>query len=328
MSEQGRHLTRESFIEYLNADYPVDLPIDGEPRVLIFVDTDNRRIGLRVSAGAGEKARPTGLEHVKILAVHHQGQRMIEVEIDEPRLFVDAYPILRGVADRIQLDRMSVARALSETLRRLGHLIKAEQSLTREVETGLIGELTLLAGLVTVMPPELALTAWRGGSEEHDFGLPSVDVEVKTTTSESRSHRISSATQLQATGERALWLLSMQLTAAGTDGTTVAALIERVRALFTTPLLRDEFDSRVQAAGWAERYANSSLQRWRFRSEPAIYHVAGNFPRLTAEQLAFAGTDLNVITDIRYRIDLSGRTGDEAPEPLRAAVQAGRQELP
>ncbi|MCM4084231.1 PD-(D/E)XK motif protein [Paractinoplanes hotanensis] len=328
MSTEGRHLTRESFIEYLNLGYPVDHPIHGEPRVLIFVDPGNRRIGLRVPTLTDEKPGPTGLEHVKVSAVHHHGQRMIEVEIDEPRLFVDAYPILRGVADRVQLDHMPVARALGETLRRLGHLIRAEQTLTREVETGLIGELALLAGLVSVMPPELALRAWRGGTEEHDFGLPSVDVEVKTTTSESRNHRISSVTQLQPTGERSLWLLSLQLTAAGTDGTTVAALIGRVRDLFGTPLLRDDFDSRVQAAGWSYRYAEGPLQQWRFRTEPATYHVSGDFPRLTAEQLALTGTDLNVISDIRYRIELSSRTGDEAPEPLRAAVRAGRQELP
>ncbi|RZU51205.1 putative PD-(D/E)XK family protein DUF4420 [Krasilnikovia cinnamomea] len=327
MTGHERHLSNDSFAGYLATGLLLEHPIEGDPRVVLFFDPDNRRIGLRAPARSNETPGNTGLEHLSMSVVHHDGHRMIEIAVDEPRLFADAYPVLCGIADRTQLDHMPVSRALHETLRHLGHLIKAEQTLTREVETGLLGELSLLAGLVATTTPEAALQAWRGGTEEHDFGLPHLDVEVKTTTSENRCHRISSLTQLQPTTHRPLWLLSLQLTKAGSGGITVAEMVTRVRGLLTTVPLRDEFDVRLQAAGWRHRYADDTLQHWRLRSDPALFQVTAGFPRLTAAMLTAAGADLNSVSDVRYRIDLTGRSPDQPPGPLHDAVDAGRQEL-
>jgi hypothetical protein len=327
MNGQDRHLSGDSFNAYLSTGVPLEHPIDGTPRLVLFLDPDTRRIGLRGPARSNEAPAATGLENLTIAVAHHQGNRLIEIAVEEPRLFADAYPVLCGVADRTQLDGMSISRALQETLRSLGHLIRAEQALTREVETGLLGELGLLAGLATETTPQSALQAWRGGTEEHDFGLAELDVEVKTTTSESRRHRISSVTQLQPTGERPLWLLSLQVTPAGAAGTTLAELIQRVRALFPTALLRDDFDTQLQAAGWRHRYADTPLQRWRLRTGPALFRVTTDFPRLSPAMLTAAGVDLDAVTDIRYSLNLDGRTPDPAPEALQDVVATGRQEL-
>jgi hypothetical protein len=327
MTGQDRHLSRDSFIAYLATGLFLEHPIEGTPRVTLFFDPENRRIGLRAPARSNEAPAGTGLEHLVMQVVHRDGHRMIEIAVDSPRLFPDAYPILCGVADRTQLDNMPASQALAETLRRLGHLIRSEQTLTREVETGLIGELSLVAGLVATTTPEGALQAWRGGTEEHDFGLPHLDVEVKTTTSETRIHRISSLTQLEPTGDRPLWLLSLQLTKAGSGGTNVAELVRRVRALLPTSTLRDGFDDRAQAAGWRHRYADDTLQCWRLRTEPALFHITADFPRLTPAMLTRGGVDLDTVTDVRYRINLAGRPSGHAPGPLHDAVNAGRQEL-
>ncbi|MBW6440022.1 PD-(D/E)XK motif protein [Actinoplanes hulinensis] len=327
MTGHDRHLSGDSFAAYLATGIPMEHPIDGVPRLVLFFDPDNRRIGLRGPARPNETPVHTGLEHINMAVVHQSGHRMIEVAVEEPRLFVDAYPVLCGVADRTQLDNMTISRAFSETLRRLGHLIRAEQTLTQEVEAGLIGELCLLAGLCVTSTPEAALQAWRGGTEEHDFGLASLDVEVKTTMSETRRHRISSITQLQPTGDRPLWLLSLQLTDAGTGGSTVAEFVQRVRQMFPTAAQRDEFDLRTQAAGWRHRYADTPLHRWRLRTDPALHLVTAAFPRITPSQLLAAGVNLDAISDLRYRIDLTGRSADRAPAHLDNAVNAGRQEL-
>ncbi|MEV6487098.1 PD-(D/E)XK motif protein [Actinoplanes sp. NPDC051633] len=328
MTANERHLSGDSFASFLNLGVPVDHPLDGTPRLILFIDPDNGRIGLRGPLRAKDAPAATGLEHLSIQIVHLGGERMVEIAVDNPALFADAYPVLCGVADRAQLDGMSLSEALRETLRRLGHLIRAEEKLTREVETGLLGELVLLIGLATTERPEVALRCWRSGGEEHDFGLRQLDVEVKTTTSESRIHHISSLTQLQQTGDQPLWLLSLQVTTAGAGGTTLAELIQRVRALLPTPALRDDFDECAHAAGWRHRYADAPMQRWRLRTEPSLFAVTAGFPRLTPALLSAAGIDLGVVKDIRYRLDLSSRPFDQAPEALRAAVAAGKQELP
>ncbi|MEU9824131.1 PD-(D/E)XK motif protein [Micromonospora chersina] len=327
MTGPDRHLSGDSFGAYVATGVPMEHPVDGTPRIILFTDPANHRIGLRGPARNNETPPPTGLEHLTMKAVHHGADRLIEIAVHQPRLFTDAYPVLCGVADRAQLDGMPLSAALAETLRRLGHLIRSEDSLTREVETGLIGELCLFAGLAGTTSPELAVKAWRGGTEEHDFGLPDVDVEVKTTTSENRIHRISSTTQLQPTGDRPLWLLSIMITKAGSGGTTVAGLIDRVRQTIPAGALRDNFDACTRRAGWRHRYADGALQRWRLRTAPALFEVSGMFPRLTDDLLKAAGIDLQHVTDIRYRLDLTGRPADTATDPLLAAVTAGRQEL-
>jgi hypothetical protein len=322
-----RHLSADSFAEYLALGVPIEHPIEGTPRVVLFIDPDNRRIGLRGTARSNETSARTRLEHLGMRFVHHDGERMIEVTVEHPSLFADAYPVLCGIADRAQLEGMPLSSALLETLRRLGHLIRAEDALAREVEIGLLGELSLLTGLAATATPEVALQAWRGGTEEHDFGLHQVDVEVKTTTAEDRVHRISSLTQLQPTGDRPLWLLSIQVTPAGDGGITAAELVRRARVMMPTAALRDDFDTRAHAAGWRHRYADAPLQRWRLRTDPALFAVTAYFPRLTRTQLRDAGVDLDVISDVRYRVNLSARHPDRAPECLHDAVTAGRLEL-
>ncbi|MFV2083414.1 PD-(D/E)XK motif protein [Micromonospora sp. LOL_021] len=327
MTDVQRHLSGDSFAKYIATGLRLDHPIQGKPRVILFFDPERHRIGLRAPAHRNEEGLSTGLEHLRMSIVHYSGRRMVEVAVTEPQLFLDAYPVLCGIADRSQLDGMTVSQAMQVTLRRLGHLIRSEQTLTREVETGLLGELALLAGLANTMSPDAAISAWRRGTEEHDFGLSEFDVEVKSTTSESRTHRVSSLTQLQPTANRPLWLLSLQITEAGTAGVTVAQLIAKVRSSFTTLANREDFDLRVRTAGWRHRYEHGSLQRWRLRNEPATFQVAGDFPRLTPALLATAGADLQAITNVSYRVDLTGRSRDQAPSLLDCAVKAGELEL-
>ncbi|MFV2112932.1 PD-(D/E)XK motif protein [Micromonospora sp. LOL_025] len=261
--------------------------------------------------------------------MHHDGQRMIEVAVTDPRLFVDAYPLLCAVADRVQLDQQTLTAALVETLRRLGHLLKTEDVLSQEKETGLIGELLLFAGLVHAAGPDNALASWRGGqAEEHDFGLPDHDVEVKTTVSERRAHWISSLTQMVETGGRELWLVSLQITAAGSAGRTLPNLITSVRGKLSSTAHRATFDDLLRGSGWRDRYSATCQRRWRLRTPAEAFQVTETFPRLTPSLLADAGVDGTHVTDVRYRLDLTGRSGDPTPQILTDALTRGQRELP
>ena len=153
---------------------------------MLFIDPHTSASGC-ADRQPPDEVPPTGLEHLTAHTVHHDGQRMIEIAVTDPRLFVDAYPLLCAVADRVQLDQQTLTAALAETLRRLGHLLQTENVLSQEKEIGLVGELLFLAGIAHVVGPDAALTAWRGRqAEEHDFGLDE-------TTSRSRPRRRSGA---------------------------------------------------------------------------------------------------------------------------------------
>ncbi|MGW4498606.1 PD-(D/E)XK motif protein [Micromonospora sp. NPDC004336] len=323
-----RHLSSDSFAAYLRSPVPIDHPVPGSPRIVLFVDPHTHRVGLR-GPRAPREAPPAGLENLSVRAVHHDGQGMIEIAVTDPRLFVDAYPLLCAVADRVQLDQQTLTAALTETLRRLGHLLQTEDVLSQETETGLVGELLVFAGLAHTLGPDTALASWRGGhAEEHDFGLPDHDVEVKTTVSERRAHWISSLTQLVETGGRPLWLVSLQITAAGSGGRALPDLIAGVRALLPSTAQRTGFDDRLRSSGWRDRYVATCQHRWRLRTPPQAFRVTESFPRLTPKVLVDAGVDGTHVTDVRYRLDLTGRTGNGTPQVITDVLTSGQMELP
>lgn len=325
----GRHLSIEDFARYVHTAVPIEHPIPGTPRVLLFTDPQRARIGLRGPAVLNEASPAGGLENLTVRAVHHDGQRMIEIAVTDPTIFTDAYPLLCAVADRVQLDGQPLTRALAETVRRLGHLLRREDRPPIEVEIGLLGELSLLAGLARTTGTTAALQAWRTGpAEEHDFGLPGLDVEVKTTTSERRTHWISSLTQLVPTDQRPLWLVSVQVTRADADGTALGELVQRMRDLFAAAGDPDPFDTRLRSAGWLDSYTAQTPQRWRLRTPPIGFAVADGFPRLTPDLLTAAGIDLTHVPDVRYRLDLTGRRPEVCPDDLAQALVVGQQELP
>jgi hypothetical protein len=327
MTDPSRHLSPEGFASYLRSAAPIEHLIPGEPPLALFVDPQRMRIGLRGPARANEVPAPSRRERVAIQLLHHKGQRMVEIAISDARLFEDAYPILCSVADRVQIDKLSLSDALTRTLRHLGHLLEPEGGLPQDLEISLLGELAILIGAIRAYSPAAGVQAWRGWDrEEHDFDLMGCDVEVKTTTSESRHHRISSLTQLVATGDRPLWLISVQVTRAG-SGTTIAELIGRVRDLLTDEDARVRFEDQLNAAGWRDRYQQSVVDAWRLRSPITAYQVASSFPRLTPDLLAGTGVRADLIDDVTYRVNLTNRPPDPPPSALAAVIANGEKEL-
>ncbi|PPK71178.1 putative PD-(D/E)XK family protein DUF4420 [Actinokineospora auranticolor] len=225
-----------------------------------------------------------------------------------PALFQAAYPLLCSIADRVQLDGIRPADALALTLREFAALLRREDAFPREREIGLFGELLSLAGLVCTEGVAAALAAWRGpGREEHDFGLPGHDLEVKTTSGERRTHWVESLTQLVPTRDRPLWLVSHQLTQAGVGtGARLPELIGRVRGLVGAGASRDDLESGLVAWGWDDDLTDRCETGWTRRTSSAVYSVDECFPRLTPDSLASAGVALDRLAEVRYRVDLTG----------------------
>ncbi|MET7862394.1 PD-(D/E)XK motif protein [Micromonospora taraxaci] len=302
-----RHVSVESFDRYLASEVPVVLPIHGTPAVSVFVRPAKPELGLRIEVGPDTQAPVTGLNNIVARVADHEGQHHLEVVVVAATLFRDAYPVLCSMADRIQIAGMEPARALRETLGQLASLLREPESISQEREIGLFGELLTLGGLAARVGGSAAVGAWRGPQgEEHDFGLPAVDVEVKTTISERRAHWIDSLTQLQPTTVRPLWLVSHQLTAAGAGfGKTLPELIGEVGSTLHSTT-RDDFDAKLSAAGWSPAYAQRLTSRWERRTASAAFEVDEQFPRLVPDALQRAGVSIARLMQVRYRVDLDG----------------------
>lgn len=318
--QQGRHLSLDSFRHYLDQGVPLAHPIAGTPKMLLFIDPDGPAVGVRVLAAPGELAKPTSLERVVTRTVHRPEGRALEVVVHSRPLFVDAYPFLCGVVDRVQLQGMTVDQAVSDTARVLGHLLRTEDGLTHEREIGLLGELLVIDRLLIHIEAGPLLAAWRGFEpEEHDFGFADIDVEVKTTSTEARTHWISSLTQLVPTGDRPLWLLSFQVTPGGASGVALGELVDRIRERLSPAHHGDLFMKRLREAGWRDTYASTNQRRWRLRTPPAAYAVGDGFPRLTPTLIERESLSQQDIPEVRYRINLIDRPGELPPAVLRPA---------
>jgi hypothetical protein len=326
-TQQGeRHLSAESFERCLRSQDPVEHRIRGEPPVTLFIDPDRREVGLRVPATASDGPVETGRENVRVVATHRSDRRFLELVVDDPALFTGAYPILCAVADRVQLDHLDLPSALAATVRLLDQLLKRDASLTAEREIGLLGELLVVRNLCGHLSIQDALAAWRSSEvEEHDFSVYGVDIEVKTTSAERRSHWITSLTQLVPTGTRPLWLISNQLTRAGVgNGRSLAGLVGGIRNLIGVGQYRAGFEQRLAAAGWDDAYERTVRDRWLLRAPSVAFPVADDFPRLTPSLLSEAGLTLIRISELRYRIDLTGFAAPAtAPDIIAAMLPIG-----
>ncbi|MDR6595798.1 PD-(D/E)XK motif protein [Saccharothrix longispora] len=317
-----RHVSIANFDRVLDSGVPVTLSVTGTPATFVFIEPRAPEIGLRIEVSGHGDAPDINLHNISARIALRDGKRFFEVVVTVRELFHDAYPLLCSVADHVQLGGMTPARALQVTLDRMSSLLQTPDSLSREREIGLFGELLVLGGLIDRLDAAKAIEAWRGSlAEEHDFGLPDLDVEVKTTTSESRTHWIESLTQLVPKVSHPLWLVSHQLTSAGTGpGASLPDLVDTIHARLGSDVHRDHFESALSHTGWREEHRKRLTTRWTRRSTSLGYHVTGSFPRLTPDDLRGRGVVIDRIPTIRYRIDLDGYTDrHDLPEIIRNA---------
>ena len=178
-----------------------------------------------------------------------------------------------------------------------------------------MGELMVVESLLDRAGADDVLNWWVGPqSEQHDFALPAVDLEVKTTLSERRRHVISGTEQLRPNPARPLWLVSIQLTRTGSGaGRSLAGIVTDLKE-------RLHGDSRFHAAlgglGWADEDAELYDQRYLPRDAPLAYVVDETFPAVTEERLRAVVPHADLISDLTYRVDLTDRTPGDPGLPL------------
>ncbi|WBQ07813.1 PD-(D/E)XK motif protein [Kribbella sp. CA-293567] len=283
------------------------LDIDGAPRARIKISPGSNRLSLLVQMveeepGPDLRMRANlgyGLSFESDAAWH-----CLDVAVD--RNVSEVYPVLCAIADKVQLDGTSFAGAVESVLSGLSDILAGRKGLSLEEQIGLFGELVVLLSLAKHLGVSDAVTAWTGPKgEEHDFGLPETDLEVKTTMTEHRRHWISGLTQLTPTGDRSLHLLSLQITSAGLGGgVSLAELVETIRSLPDMPAGR--IDELLDRAGWRDWYGGLYDDRWQLRTPAETYVVNDEFPALTASRIGAVMPDIGRLVELRYRIDLDG----------------------
>jgi hypothetical protein len=317
MGVRGRHLALPFLLDHIESGIPTVYSFPGEPTTDLLIEGDVPRLTLRANYGGGLSLPANVLKNVQVRQADSQGIRRISVAVEGRELIIDGHAMLCVMADRIQLEGLDPMRAVAETLQQWREVLAARKRASTEQEVGLVGELLVLEALQTITGAS-ALETWRGASnEEHDFGLKHMDVEVKTTSTERRTHWISSPTQLQRTQDRPLTLVSIQITRGGKSGRTLPAIIGDLRK----SLDLESFNKKLSRVAWDDDLSDLYPERWIVRTAPAAFAVDEEFPAITPAILAETVTDAGLVTDLRYRLDLTDRKADPMTDAdLRAAL--------
>lgn len=306
-----RKLNQEVLREYFDNPYIYTHHLGDANEFSITVDSLDRTILLEApDDGSG---RDSGL--LKNISVDKgEDDRTLRLTVEVGDLPEVAYSLAFSVFKNLEAGA-TFSESLDSAVEAFKDTIAKKRRLSDEQIAGLCGELLLLEYLMERFGIEAAMEMWIGPeAEEHDFGLLAFDIEVKTTLSEKRIHVISSANQLKPRENAILWLLSIQLTRVGVGrGFTLDELC--MRLIDKAGALHRALKVGLSNAGWSTEDYGLYQTRFDLRSKPRAYHVTEQFPAITTERLARIVPRHNLLSDVRYRVDVSaleyGSPGDE-----------------
>ena len=299
-------LTKETFEKYLIDSRVKALPVEGLSKAKILIDPLNGKVSLQLIA---DKVPDLALsermswESITVLNDGHFGELVVWAQ---EQMF-EAYLLIADIAaEFVSLGSLQLALVVATS--RFTELLELGKALSFEKQLGLAGELLVIQELLAKGVDD-PLASWLGpGRSEHDFKFQDFDLEIKTTSSEGRNHKIANIFQLVPSSGRKLFLVSIQLTTAGENsGFTLSDL---VRGLAKTAEIRESvFSEKLTAAGWRADHSHLYSARFELRSEPAVFEVNHEFPRLTPEDLGLNADSSPRVSDVSYRLNLDGLSG-------------------
>ncbi|WNE97914.1 PD-(D/E)XK motif protein [Streptomyces luomodiensis] len=306
---------------FLHAGQGTTIPLAGSalPRV-DYVVTDDRDIALHLELTSRQRLPRSPHPLILVEEIAYEGMRMARLRTTRRELLREFHDLLCAVADRVVDRGRTPDQAFRETVHAWRALLDRPRVTSLEKRIGLMGELVMLAAIAASHGWQTAAKSWRGSyGEEHDFGLPSYDIEVKTTSAEERRHTIHGLSQLTPSADRPLWLVSLQLTRGGAHGRTFTQCVSSVRdqlAEHTTGGAVDMLEQRLAAISQPDG-ANAPPvddERWSLRSTPLVLMVDEHLPRLDQSLLRLlpAGSAAR-ISRVDYNIDVTGLPASPGP---------------
>lgn len=299
---------------YFRLGHPATFVLLDQPVATMTIDPIREEIRLETPA-LGSSPEVTAMERLSVKTVQRHDDTWFELRVDAADARYEAYAFVVSVVDHMRVGS-SVLHAVSEATSSMKDLMRARRSLTDEKVAGLIGELLVFNHVLDELGEDAAIASWLGPlAEEHDFGLPDFDAEVKTTRGEGRVHLIGSEYQLQPSPERPLYLVSVQITRAGAaeEGFSLPDLVISTRERLTS---HRAFDPALERVGWRDVDADLYGTRYQLRSQPRGYLVDEDFPAVTSRLLDSVVPQRALVTSIAYRVDVSKLPFDGLPAPL------------
>jgi len=293
--------------------------VNDSPEVDIIIDGPGQKISV-LTPRKGMVLDSASLRRVTTGVDVRNGQEWARFTLDARGMYAEAYGLVISVVQAMR-GGATFAAATSAAMTNMKALLAAKPRISEEKQIGLVGELLLFRSLLDTFDEYTVIDWWLGPlAEEHDYAFPAFDAEVKTTLGESRTHVIHGAGQLEPSPGRSLWLVSVQVTRAGgnPDGVGLPGLIHEIRERLTGT--RDRFVSRLSSEGWDDDDAAMYPTAYVLRTTPAAYLVDDDFPAVTRQRLRSVVPHSDLVSDVTYRVNVSGRTAGSPGQPLDTFV--------
>lgn len=319
MTTPTDQLSPETLEKYFRSGTVTTHYVNDSPEVLITIDGPGQKISV-LTPHNGMVLDTAALRRVTTGVDVRNGVEWTRLTLDARGMYAEAYGLVISVVQAMR-GGATFAAASSAAMTNMKTLLAAKPRISEEKQIGLVGELLLFRALLDHWDEYTVIDWWLGPlAEEHDYAFPAFDAEVKTTIGESRIHVIHGAGQLESRPGRPLWLVSIQITRAGGDpkGIGLPGVIHEIRERLTST--RDRFVSQLAAEGWDDDDAAMYPTAYVLRTMPAAYLVDDDFPAVTPERLRSSVPHSDLVSDVTYRVDVSGRVAGSPGEPLDTFV--------
>ncbi|NRD48802.1 PD-(D/E)XK motif protein [Corallococcus exiguus] len=308
-----RHLTWENFRDtFIGPGVPAIHPVCYRDRadIQIFVDGGARRVGMYIPLSTKRPQIHSPLAAIGIRTLVIAGREMLELSTQQSGLYQQFYALMVDVADRVQAGGLEPSLAVGEALSDWKELLREVPLLSIEAQTGLFGELWVLERLRRHHGPA-AVDGWVGPTgEPHDFRVGDYEFEVKTTRMLEQIHVISGLNQLVPSSGRRLYVVSIKIAPAGHGaGESLPECVLRLKHSLGVDAARlGQFIHALSVVGYKDADASRYPGRMILRAPIVLIPVDEACPRLTPDSLrcGMAPRFADRISDVRYRLDLSG----------------------
>lgn len=276
---------------------------------LLEIDGKRKSVTIRWPlAPSGTLTGLTGFKNLVFRVIGEVGSedRQVELTLDATSHPEATLAFASAVVTQLMGDS-DFEKSIRSSIKAMRAFLQELDVLSIERALGLMGELLFLKSVIAKHGLRSGLESWMGPPKgEHDFSLPDAEFEIKTTRSERRVHRISSATQMEPSLERTLYLVSIQLTEAGpgVGGFTLPGLISSVRDEIGEG--SNNFEQYLYEAGWRDWFEDLFTQKYQFRDRPQAYLVDEAFPAITKDLILDVVSHGELVESVAYKVDVGG----------------------
>lgn len=301
---------------YLDNAAPAVIRILDEPRTEIVTQPARGQVSLRVYTNEAPVVVlvPQAIEAQYLSS---KGQRFFEVSTSVQQLHHPFFSLMLAIRDRLSSGPTTAAGALAHALGEYRQLLATGKTLSPERILGLFGELWTLRELIAGNGPA-SVKSWLGPRPLiHDFRYDSIELEVKTTMANARSHHINGAAQLMPSIGCDLYMISIQAQETGPGGgSSVPELVDEIAAgLAAHPPHRTDFEDRLKSMDYLEEHAPYYNARFILRTIPVAIRIDSSFPKITIDHINSISPEFATrISAVEYTLDVTG-LGTECGTP-------------